>query len=588
MFIHFIGEFEPLVPQVPVICEPVSDAVSECSSLGLPASLNEELQQGDAEDPADPNSSSTRASKSKDLVHWAATWPLNVPPSDVSASLSSYSGGNRSQQLEKPPRSPDVPGGHRYSVSVRRLSERRRSWLKASEASKGKNPGFVSQRNQLREMVSTMMKTMTQTFDRSVWHACDVLHPDEEIEQAHARQQKVLEDQIDQFKGLKPAIKGRRKSQRRESTRRSFGITAGGSMTAVTPPLGIAVEKPDEKVLAHLAKQTNWSVLDVEEVWEVFSSHAPTGRIGVWHPVTRGPAVPEVAVEARLKHGKRPLNYGFFAVEDDTQTPRRLESLTGLSGMILAFEGGSFVWPGVRVGFRRNMTIRPLNAPPIELQMETRSLQPLVVEISSFLDASDCQHIIDKALPHVEKSTVKHMDHDVGKPDANWRTSSTYFMPSDDDVLRRIDDRVSALTLVRKSHQELAQILRYQKGEQYVGHTDYFDVEMYANDQQIQSMTKQGLFNRLATVFFYLTDVEEGGETNFPRTDGLPQPVDFSDCSKGISVHPKRGRIIIFYSLHPSGEADEYSLHAGCEVKQGTKWSANKWIWNKPMNYVSE
>ena len=34
---------------------------------------------------------------------------------------------------------------------------------------------------------------------------------------------------------------------------------------------------------------------------------------------------------------------------------------------------------------------------------------------------------------------------------------------------------------------------------------------------------------------------------------------------------------MVFYSLHPSGETDEYSLHAGCEVKQGTKWSANKW-----------
>ena len=41
------------------------------------------------------------------------------------------------------------------------------------------------------------------------------------------------------------------------------------------------------------------------------------------------------------------------------------------------------------------------------------SLQPLVVEISSFLDASDCQHIIDKALPHIKKSTVKHMDHEA-------------------------------------------------------------------------------------------------------------------------------------------------------------------------------
>ncbi|CAK9079049.1 unnamed protein product [Durusdinium trenchii] len=243
----------------------------------------------------------------------------------------------------------------------------------------------------------------------------------------------------------------------------------------------------------------------------------------------------EKLLQARLKHNKPPLNFAFYAVEGDGMPPRKLESLQGQSGMILAFEGGTFVWPGIQLGYRRNVTLQPRNEASIELQIETRSLQPLVVEISSFLDENDCQHIIDKALPHIRKSSVKHMDQDVGKPDSNWRTSSTYFMPSDDAVLRRIDDRV-----------------------------------------------------RLATVFFYLTDVEEGGETNFPRADGLPQPHDFGDCSRGISVYPRRGRIIIFYSQHPSAEADEYSLHGGCQVKRGVKWSANKWIWNKPMDYIQE
>ena len=44
--------------------------------------------------------------------------------------------------------------------------------------------------------------------------------------------------------------------------------------------------------------------------------------------------------------------------------------------------------------------------------VDSGSLQPLVVEISSFLDEKDCQHIIDKALPHIQKSAVKHMDHE--------------------------------------------------------------------------------------------------------------------------------------------------------------------------------
>ncbi|CAE7150854.1 P4H10 [Symbiodinium necroappetens] len=251
--------------------------------------------------------------------------------------------------------------------------------------------------------------------------------------------------------------------------------------------------------------------------------------------------------------------------------------------MILVFEGGVFVWPGVEVGFRRNVTIEP-RAWPFVMAQEVRaaqsgdrdtqlgkdkshvvakgSLQPLVLEISSFLNDADCQHVIDKALPHVERSSVKHMDHDVGKPDANWRTSSTYFMQSDDDTLHRLDDRVSALTLIKKSHQEYSQILRYESLGSTCAHHDYFDPAMYKNNRNIQDMIKKGLYNRLATVFFYLSDVEEGGQTNFPRAGGRRQPRDFADCSKGVSVFPRRGRIIIFYSMHPSGEMDEACRHS--------------------------
>mmetsp|Transcript_2454 Transcript_2454/g.4559 ORF Transcript_2454/g.4559 Transcript_2454/m.4559 type:complete len:420 (+) Transcript_2454:31-1290(+) len=291
--------------------------------------------------------------------------------------------------------------------------------------------------------------------------------------------------------------------------------------------------------------------------------------------------------EKREKQKKISLGFAFFSVKNDGLTPSPLTSIKDASGMVLAFEGGSFLWPGIEVGFNRTVTL-PLQPEAIRLTITTRSLLPLVVEISSFIEPSECEHIIQKALPHVQRSSVKHMDHDVGKPDANWRTSSTYFMASDDDILRRLDTRVSALTLIKKSHQEHAQILRYEKGEQYVAHHDYFDVSAYANNRDIQRMTNKGLFNRLATVFFYLSDVEAGGQTNFPRAGGLPQPRNFGDCSEGVSIMPRQGRIMIFYSQFPSGKMDPDSLHGGCAVEKGTKWSANKWIWNKPMGYTRD
>merc|ERR1719277_1438578 len=100
-------------------------------------------------------------------------------------------------------------------------------------------------------------------------------------------------------------------------------------------------------------------------------------------------------------------------------------------------------------------------------------MKPLVIEVSSFLTDAECNHIIKKASPHIKKSSVQHMDHDVGKPDTNWRSSSTYFMPSDDDVLRGLDARVGALTLTNVNQGEYAQILRYSEGERYAAHHDY-------------------------------------------------------------------------------------------------------------------
>lgn len=289
------------------------------------------------------------------------------------------------------------------------------------------------------------------------------------------------------------------------------------------------------------------------------------------------------------KRGKWNGIFAFFKVEDDRRIPVKIKSAAELSGLVLVFEGGNFLWPGVEVGFTRNVTITPPGEPEaLDLELITRSLKPLIVEVSRFLDVPECKHIITKASPHIAKSSVSHMDHDVGKPDTNWRSSSTYFMPSDDEILKRLDQRVGALTLTRVSQQEYSQVLRYNVGERYAAHHDFFDVNLYKSNQDIQSMTKKGLFNRMATVFFYLTTVESGGHTNFPRAGGLSQPHNFEDCDRGVSIAPQEGRIIIFYSQDSAGGMDEYSLHGGCSVRSGTKWSANKWIWSKKMGFLED
>jgi prolyl 4-hydroxylase len=287
--------------------------------------------------------------------------------------------------------------------------------------------------------------------------------------------------------------------------------------------------------------------------------------------------------------------YGFFVADPNDGVPARARSPGDVlveGNVVLVMEGGQWLWPGIAIGFERAVNFRPYKAldsdPELNLTIVTKSLNPLVVEVSQFLTSEQAKYVIERTEPHMKKSPVSHMDHDVGKPDTNWRTSSQHFLPSDTPMLQLMDRQVAALANIKRNHQEHFQVLRYEKGERYVAHHDYFDPRMYAKNEGIQSMTKRGLFNRMATVFFYLSDVEAGGATNFPRAGGLPQPSDFGDCTKGVSVTPKQGRIIIFYSLKPNGAGDELSLHGGCAVESGTKWSANKWIWNKPMDYTRD
>ena len=60
--------------------------------------------------------------------------------------------------------------------------------------------------------------------------------------------------------------------------------------------------------------------------------------------------------------------------------------------------------------------------------------------------------------------------------------------------------------------------------------------------------------NRMATVFWYLSDVESGGSTHFPRAGGLAHPPTTRGCKgAGRHVTPRAGRGIVFYSLTPDG-----------------------------------
>jgi prolyl 4-hydroxylase len=224
----------------------------------------------------------------------------------------------------------------------------------------------------------------------------------------------------------------------------------------------------------------------------------------------------------------------------------------------------------------------------MNLTIVTRSLNPLILEVSPFLSSEHAEFFIERTAPHCKPGSPRMT---MRRYQQSGRTSAQHVVFADTPMLELVERQVAALANIPRNHQEHFHVMRYEKGQHYKFHADYFAPQDWMSAQGggvVQSLTEHGLFNRIATVLFYLGDVEAGGATNFPRAGGLPQPSKKNDCTQGISIEPKMGRVMIWYSLTPDGALDELSLHASCDVESGTKWAASKWIWNKPMNYTHD
>ncbi|XP_009776785.1 probable prolyl 4-hydroxylase 10 [Nicotiana sylvestris] len=205
--------------------------------------------------------------------------------------------------------------------------------------------------------------------------------------------------------------------------------------------------------------------------------------------------------------------------------------------------------------------------------VEVISLEPRAYIYHNFLSKEECEYLISLAKPHMQKSTV--VDSATGKSkDSRVRTSSgTFLARGRDKVIRNIEKKIADFTFIPVEHGEGLQVLHYEVGQKYEPHYDYFLDEFN---------TKNG-GQRIATVLMYLSDVEEGGETVFPAAKGnysaVPWWNELSECGKdGLSVKPKRGDALLFWSMKPDATLDPSSLHGGCPVIKGNKWSSTKWI----------
>ena len=69
---------------------------------------------------------------------------------------------------------------------------------------------------------------------------------------------------------------------------------------------------------------------------------------------------------------------------------------------------------------------------------------------------------------------------------------------------------------------------------------------------------------RITTFMVYLSEDIEGGMTVFPQMK--------------ISVKPRIGSVLYWFTIHPNLSYDSRQVHLGCPVIYGNKWILNKWL----------
>jgi prolyl 4-hydroxylase len=190
-------------------------------------------------------------------------------------------------------------------------------------------------------------------------------------------------------------------------------------------------------------------------------------------------------------------------------------------------------------------------------------LGPWVLLLEDFVSAVEAERIIDNGAEIGYKRS-----REVGKKPNERRTSTNAWCLrscEEDPLVVGVGNRIETLTQIPHNNSEALQLLRYEEGQFYKIHNDYIAHER---------ARFQGV--RILTVFLYLSDVEEGGGTNFPKLD--------------LTVEPKRGRALIWPSVLDENphEIDQRTDHQALPVIKGLKYSANAWLYQRDKQTAKE
>lgn len=198
------------------------------------------------------------------------------------------------------------------------------------------------------------------------------------------------------------------------------------------------------------------------------------------------------------------------------------------------------------------ITTRKLNANPFVQHIDVEGAQVYVYQ--NFLPAADCALLVQRIDAEAVPSTLYE-----GTKQEQFRTSYSCHLSTYDPEIARIETRIADVLGIDNRFSETMQGQRYQIGQEFKPHHDFFHVgEGYWQQERGQGG------QRSWTAMIFLNEVPEGGTTEFPQL--------------GIGVTPKQGMMLIWNNMRPDGTPNMKTLHAGTPVKLGAKYIITKWF----------
>lgn len=181
----------------------------------------------------------------------------------------------------------------------------------------------------------------------------------------------------------------------------------------------------------------------------------------------------------------------------------------------------------------------------------------------NFLTRAECSLLIGEIEQELYPSSVCNENDEVTHSDVRT-SSSAAFNYKKTSAGHDLDIKIARYMGLDPFIGEAIQGQKYQPGEFYRGHHDYFN--LFSKEYKTYT---EWMGQRTWTFMIYLNDVALGGETYFKHLD--------------LKIQPKQGTAVFWNNCYPIGIPNSKTKHEALPPFSGNKYIITKWFRSWPL-----